>query len=40
MMVGGAVPSYDKAKRAKEELEMQRRARDMAEVKKRKASTR
>mmetsp|Transcript_14358 Transcript_14358/g.29546 ORF Transcript_14358/g.29546 Transcript_14358/m.29546 type:complete len:1082 (+) Transcript_14358:121-3366(+) len=30
-MVGGANPSYDKAKRAKEELEMQRKARRMSE---------
>ena len=32
-MVGGAKPSYDKAKMAKEELEMQRKARKMSEVK-------
>jgi hypothetical protein len=30
-MVGGANPSFDKAKRAKEELDMQRRARKMSE---------
>jgi Ca2+-binding EF-hand superfamily protein len=40
MMVGGTSPSLDKAKLAKEELEMQRRARAIAEQKKREASTR
>ena len=32
-MVGGATPSFDKAKRAKEELDMQRKARRMSEQK-------
>ncbi|GMH62845.1 hypothetical protein TrST_g12887 [Triparma strigata] len=40
MMVGGATPSLEKAKLAKEELEMQRRAREIAEKKKRGASAR
>ncbi|GMI12707.1 hypothetical protein TrLO_g15691 [Triparma laevis f. longispina] len=40
MMVGGAKPSLEKAKLAKEELTMQRRAREIAEKKKRGASAR